>query len=204
MTSIAFPAALGVARMTWSLQRNDMEFRSSFGSQAVEIASPVWVVSFESPPMRDTNSGVWKSLLMTLRGKTKQLELWDIQRPTPIGTMRGNMTLNGDHAQGATTLSIIATGENSKTLLAGDLLGLGSTTTQQVVMVVADATSNGSGIISVTIEPPLRNAFTGGAAVTWDKPKALFRRSESLSSWDYSPGNIVSGFKLDLIEDWRT
>lgn len=204
MTSIAFPAALGVARMTWSLQRNDMEFRSSFGSQAVEVASPVWVVSFESPPMRDTNSGVWKSLLMTLRGKTKQLELWDIQRPTPIGTMRGNMTLNGDHAQGATTLSIIATGENSKTLLAGDLLGLGSTTTQQVVMVVADATSNGSGIISVTIEPPLRNAFTGGAAVTWDKPKALFRRSESLSSWDYSPGNIVSGFKLDLIEDWRT
>lgn len=160
-----------------------------------------------SPPQmkdKDSESGVWQALLLQIAGKTNQLSVWNLARPAPIGTMRGTMTLNASAAQGATTLAIVASGENAKTLLQGDLLGLGSGTTQQVVMVTADATSNGSGVISVSTEPPLRTAFAGGAAVTWDKPKALFRVTQSKSSWDYSPGVIVSGFALDLIEDWRS
>jgi len=196
MSAIAFPAALtsSVMRMNWSLVRNDMEFRSGFGAQAVEISSPLWA-----------------ALLMQLRGKTNQLELWDIVRPAPLGTMRGSMVLNSNAAQGATLLSIFASGEDIKTLLQGDLLGIGDGLTQQVVMVMEDAVSDGSGIILITIEPPLRNAFTGrtgsppagGEAVTWDKPKALFRRQESKSNWDYGGAALVGGFRLDLLEDVR-
>jgi hypothetical protein len=139
---------------------------------------------------------------MQLRGKTNQLALWNIARPVPLGTMRGTMTLNASAAQGDTTLSIVASGQNAKTLLQGDFLGLGTLLTQQVVMVVADATSDGSGVISVTVEPALRNAFASGESVTWNQPKALFRRVDSKFGWQHSAA-VVEGFQLDLVEDWR-
>jgi len=202
MSVITFPESLGVARMSWAQQRRDISFASVFGSQAVEVSSPAWLVSLDSVGMRATEAGAWQSLLMRLRGQTNQLELWNLGRPYPLGTMRGTMLLNAAALQGDVVLSIVASGENAKTLVAGDLLGLGTGTTQQVVMVTADATSNGSGVISVTVEPPLRNAHLISAAVTWDKPKALFRRAKSDARWEYA--NIaISGFSLDLIEDVR-
>lgn len=203
MSIITFPSAMGTAMMTWGQQRRDTAYSSVFGSQAVEVSPPLWAVSLTSPPMKESTSGTWKALLMQLKGRTNQLELWDMGRAAPQGTMRGTMTLNSAAAQGDVALSIIAGTEAAKTLLAGDLLGIGSGITQQVVMVMADATANGSGIIAVTVQPPLRNAFSGGAAVTWDKPKALFRQGQIGTQWEYSSGQLVSGFALDLIEDWR-
>lgn len=202
MSIITFPSALKVSKSTWSQLRLDMAFNSAFGSQGMEVSGPLWEVQIVSPGMLEVESGEWQALIMQLRGQTNQLALWNHGRSAPRGTMRGTMTLNIAAAQGATTLSIIAATEAAKTLKAGDLLGLGAGVTQQVVMVMADATANGSGVISVTTEPPLRNARLIAATVTWDKPKALFRRKQSTASWDYE--NIVaSGFGLELIEDPR-
>ncbi len=201
MSVITWPS-LPVARFSWAQQRYDISFNSMFGSQAVEASTPGWAVNMESPAGLSSNGGGWQALGMQLRGKTNQLALWNIARPAPLGTMRGTMTLNSDAAQGSTTLSIVASGQASKTLLQGDFLGIGTLLTQQVVMVVANATSNGSGVISVTVEPALRNAFVSGDSVTWDKPKALFRRVDSRFGWQHSAA-VVDGFTLDLVEDWR-
>lgn len=203
MSVITFPSTLEIASMTWEQIRNDMEFRSMFGAQALEASAPLWGVTLTAAQIKEGDAGAWQALLMQLRGKTNQLALYNIVRPVPLGTMRGTMTLNSSAAQGATTLSIVASGENSKTLLQGDLLGIGTGTTTQVVMVVTDATSNGSGVISATIEPPLRNAHSGGASVTWNAPTALFRSREAPAKWQYQPGLTVSGVALNLIEDVR-
>ena len=88
-----------------------------------------------------------------------------------------------------------------KTLKQGDYLGIGSGLTQQVVMVVADADSADGRSITVQVEPALRNAFSAGAAVTWNKPKALFRRVNSKFGWE-NHAAVVEGFTLDLIESW--
>lgn len=202
MTVIVFSQTLKVAKSSWAQQRNDIAFNSSFGYQAVEASAATWAVTLEAPAGREADGGGWQSLIMQLRGKTRQLALWNHARPVPRGTMRGTMILNANAAQGATTLQIVASGENAKTLLQGDMLGIGSLLTQQVVMVVSDATSNGSGIISVTIEPALRNAFSSGESVTWNMPMALFRRVDSNSGWNYY-GSVVEGFTMDLREDWR-
>lgn len=204
MSVISFPTTLIATRMTIGQQRNDLAFRSSFGSQGLEVSAPLWTASLESGSNNDSNSvtGAFKALLLQLKGQVNQLSLWDLGRPAPLGTMRGTMTFNGNHAQNATALNISASGEAGKTLLQGDMLGFGTGTTQQVVMVVTGGTSDGSGNISVTVEPPLRNAFTSGAGITWDKPCILFRRTVSAVSWDYQDDQ-VSGLKLDLIEDWR-
>jgi hypothetical protein len=199
MSVIQVPTGLSVATLTWRQQRNDVEHRSMFGAQAQEASGPLWSTSLTSTSKRPE---LWQAMLMQLRGKTNQLALWNMGRPQPIGTMRGAMTL-GTTAQGATSLVITAAGQAAKTLLVGDYLGVGSGLTQQVVMVCADATSNGSGVITVTTEPALRNAFASSSSVTWYRPCALFRRKDSVASWDYEPGGIVKGMSLDLLEDPR-
>lgn len=203
MSVINFPETLGVIGVTWAQQRNDLSYTSPFGSQAVEVSPPAWLVTLQASGMLESSAGEWQALLMKLRGQTKQLALWNLGRPAPRGTMRGTMTLNAAAAQGAVALSIIAATEATKTLKAGDFLGLGTGVTQQVVMVTADATTNGSGVIAVDIEPPLRNAHLIAAAVTWDKPKALFRRRQSQAGWEYI-NQAVAGVSLDLIEDVRS
>jgi len=203
MSVLEFSQTLGVATFSWAQQRRDISMSSPFGSQAVEVAPPAWLVTLASNAMLETSAGEWQSFMLRLRGQTNQISLWNLKRPQPRGTMRGTMTLNIAAAQGDVSLSIIASSEAAKTLVSGDLLGIGTGVSQQVVMVTADATANGSGVIAVNIEPPLRNAHLIAAAVTWDKPKALFRRAQSQTRWEYL-NSAVSGFALDLIEDTRT
>lgn len=204
MAIITFPSTLYMSSMTWGQRRNEVTSRSIFGAQTTEVTGPLWIVSLSIDRLTDAEAGEWKALMMRLQGQVNQLALWDHLRPVPVGTMRGTMVLDANAAQGATQLVIDAgAGEAGETLVAGDLLGLGSgSITQQVVMVTQDATADVNGVITVNIQPPLRNGFTAGDSVTWDKPKALFRRTSSDASWDYSTV-YASGFGLDLIEDWR-
>ena len=105
-----------------------------------------------------------------------------VLRPQPRGTMRGAPVLVGAHAQGAASLSITG-GTAGSTLLAGDMLGVGGL----LLMVQIDVTLDGAGAGSVPITNRLRSAQSGGAAVTWDKPTALFRLVDH-SGPVYSPG----------------
>lgn len=197
---IQFPLVLSTSKQTWGQQRNDIEFRSMFGAQALEGSGPLWTSTITAGA-KPAGVGQWQAILLQLRGRTNQLALWNMGRARPLGTMRGAMTMAAT-AQGATALAITATGQAGLTLLAGDYLGVGSALTQQVVMVMADAVANGSGVIAVVTEPPLRNGFTVGSVVTWDRPRALFRRKDSASTWNHEPG-ITNGMMLDLLEDPR-
>lgn len=229
MSVIAFPSTLTVSKMTWGQHRNDLLFRSPFGSQSVSISQPVWKVSIEAPVMTDSEAGAWKAWVMQLRGGTNTASMWDMQRPQPLGTLtqslssgQSSLSFGAAVAAGDTTLTIHSGMRGAgKTLLAGDLIGFGSSTTQQVVMNTADVTidsemrnllldfvnqsysSGYAGEFTVTVEPPVRNAFASGTALAWDKPSALFRLQTTDPSWDYVAGKLVSGFALDFIEDWR-
>lgn len=192
-----------VAKIIWGQQRYEVGSDSVFGSQTSEIALPNWTALLVPVNLTAATYGAWEAQLLKLKGKQNRLALWNLARPAPLGTMRGTMTFNGAHAYGDDVLNISGgVGEAGKTLLAGDHLGFGSLTTQQVVKVLDDATADGSGNITVNIESVLRNAFAGGAAITWDKPKALFkRRGDVGTNTTHQPG-VVNGMPLDLIENW--
>lgn len=195
--------AAQISGMSGGQRRFDVTSRSIFGAQAQEVGAPLWAADFAVVPMHEAGAGLWKAAMLKLQGQVNQFEMWDPRRPVPLGTMRGTMTLGAGAAKGATSLAIAAgVGQAGATLLQGDLLQFGTGTTQQVVMVMEDATADGAGDISVTVQPPLRNAFSLGAAVTWEKPKALFRRVGSDSNWDYVPV-VTQGITMAFIEDWR-
>lgn len=204
MAVLTWNNAYKVSSFRWNKLRRDVLFSSIFGSQALEGGSPLWEVDIQGAPQMNVEAHAMVAFLESLEGYRNQLALWNLAQPQPIGTMRGSMTLSSSAAQGAGSLVITAgAGQAGKTLLAGDLLGLGSGLTQQVVRVTANATANGSGVITVAIGTPLRNAFSGGAAVTWDRPTALFRQKSANSGIEYTPGIIGQPWSLSLVEDWR-
>ena len=206
MAVVDFPVAFRAAQLSWGQQRRDLAFSSLFGSQSVELADPLWAVSLSPPNLARGDHGAWQALLLSLKGRANQLALWNLARPEPRGTLRGTLTLSGAHSAGDTTLAVTGgVGQAGATLKAGDYLGLGNgTSSQQLLMVMADATADGTGLISVSIHAALRNDFASGASVVWNKPCALFRQTASKQSWRYARGLIVDGIALDLIEDWRT
>lgn len=187
----------------------DETSESTGASSARSLGPPRWGFALRSPDvagMSDVQASIWQSTVLKLRGKTNHFALWDINRAAPRGTMRGTLTLSTAEAAGSTVLGITGgAGQASTTLLTGDLLQVGTGIASQLVMVVADATANGSGVISVTTEPPLRlgSSFAIGTAVAWDKPLCHTKMTSKKIGWDYMPGtNTRRGIALDLMESW--
>lgn len=192
-----------ITRMSWGQRRFDVTSRSVFGSQSIESGAPLWTAEIDIKPLMESEAGLWKATMLKLRGQTNQLELWDVRRPAPLGTMRGGLVLADDAAQGDETITIAGgAGQAGATLLQGDMLQLGSGETQQVIILTENGTADVSGDIQVTFQAPLRNAFSAGATVVYDRPKALFRRTDPDFQLNYEPV-FVRGFAMTLIEDWR-
>lgn len=207
MSTISFPSDLRIgAGSGFGQARYDVVGSSdATGSQQARLFGPPrWQLRLVQPPVLTAEqAAVWTALVMRLRGRVNHLAAGDPRWRAPRGTLRGTIVTTGSHAIGDTTLNIDSSATG--TLLRGDYLQVGSGLgTSQLVMVVADVTTDGSGVAAVTIEPPLRLGFTAGTAVTWDRPVAYFRQSVDASQWTYirGPALPVTGFSLDLLEAW--
>lgn len=195
---------LAVSSFRWKRTSRAMVFNSIFGSQALNSgAAPVWEVDLAGVPQYWTGAIAAQTFLESLDGYTHQIELWNLVQPVPAGTMRGTMTLGFAAAQGAPNVWISAgSGQAFKTLLAGDLIGIGSGVTQQVLRVMQDSTADANGLINVLVTTPVRNALSAGSAVTWNRPKALFRQKSINDGIEYQ-AVIGQPWSLSLVEDWR-
>lgn len=125
-------------------------------------------------------------------GQENLIALYHFRRPVPRGTMRGTPTLAAVAAKGATSISIQTTA--GATLLAGDMLGIGA-----LVQVKAPATANGSGLMTVTIQPKLIAQIASGTAVVWNKPTADFMALSTGHPVGHT-ANYGEPFDVDLIQ----
>jgi hypothetical protein len=179
-------------------------------SQVRLLGPPRWAIMLTSPAsVLVADAATWQTTLLQLRGRINHLAAYDPARPAPRGTMRGTMTLSGSHSAGATSVVVTAgAGQASTTLLKGDWLQIGSGLTGQLLMVMADAIANGSGVITLTTEPPLRTGYAGGTAVTWDKARGHYKSAADESRWQYGTGQhrgtaqLLGGFSFDGLEQW--
>lgn len=212
MAIITLPANLAVAKagVLWGQRRYDA-VSSSEQSGNVQVrlyGVPRWTLRLAAPnTITEEEAAVWRALLLQLRGRVNHLAAWNPAQIVPRGTMRGSMTINGAHSAGATTLNIIVagTGQVGNTLLAGSPLEVGSGLTGQLVHTVSDGTATntaGNATISVQVEPPLRAAYIGGTAVTWDKAKAHFKSTNDSTEWRHYDSTRHQDLSIDLLESW--
>lgn len=209
MSVVSLPATLKVGIDSGVGQRRfDVlaQSDSSGSQQARLLAPPRWTMRLVQPQwLTLAEAGEWAALVMQLRGRVNVLAAWDTARPAPKGTIRGSLTLAASASAGATTVSVTGgAGQAGTTVKPGDWFQIGSGLgTSQLVMCTASATANGSGVVSIAFEPPLRTGFASATAVAWDKPLAYYRQQTDAATWSYISGGLaVAGLSLDLMETW--
>lgn len=185
-------------RFRMQVMANERVFTGYYSgqSQAVDLLGEFWTAQITLPARRSDALGAQREAFFErLHGRANTLQLWNLKRPAPRGTMRGSPTISGAVAQLASTINVQTT--VGATLLRGDLIGFGG----QVSRVMADATANGSGLITLEIWPRARAAVSSGAAVSWDKPLVTFRMADGEGvPVDWMPGGVSEALAVNLIE----
>lgn len=200
------PEGMWVKRQDFGSIDHDLEFSGGdAGASQVVINGPQrWTCSLISEELLDAEqAAMWRSLILSLRGRTGFLEVYDILNSEPRGTLRGQPTLASPAPAGSSSLTINAgAGQAGRTLKRGDWLGvLQGTTNRQLLHVQEDAVADSRGQITVRFAPVLRAAVGAGSPVAWDKPTCLMRREDQATSWS-SSGAVQGGFSLELKEHW--
>lgn len=165
-------------------------------SQTVTRPGGRWGWSVTMAPMATAVRDDFEGWLTGLSGMEHRVSTWDWKRPTPRGTINlSGVTLGASAAQFATSLQLAGCGAG-KTLLRGDWLKVGT----QVFRAIADATADGSGAMTVSVRHDVRVALSSGAAVTLDRPAALYILTEPTIELPRRPGPAQPGFGFDLVE----
>lgn len=201
MSLITFPTlVIKPSAYAFGQKSNTMLHTSplSGSSQTIEMPGARWTVAMNYVNAIDPDRGRLDAFLAAMRGQANRVNLYDIVKSVPAGTMRGTMVTVGTTAAGAVAVTVQAAGQNALTLLAGDKLNIGG----ELKMVVADATSDGTGTIALTIEPPFRGTIAAGSGVTWNTPTALFMLTAQAWKGDVSVG-AWTNYAIDLVESFN-
>lgn len=199
MTTLAWPTLSRTAPrdVEWGYRANTMDFPSPLSGsvQTVEMPGIRWLVAFTLENLSEDDAGPLRAFVARLRGRAGRFTLHPFHRPEPRGSLRGTPLVKGA-GQSGTTLLIDGCAVGA-TLLEGDFIGVNG----ELKMVVADATADGAGEMTLTIEPPLRASPADNAAITLQRPTATFMLTEDTVKALTSPGRF-STISINAIEVW--
>ena len=199
MTTHAWPTLARTApgAMTWKLKSNTRSSQSPFSGsiQTREIPGARWMVSFTMEDLDEEDAAPLQAFLAKLRGRSGRFYLHNFARPTPRGTIAGTPLVKGA-AQTGTSLNIDGCTVGT-TLVPGDFFGVNG----ELKMVVATATADGSGEMTVVFEPPLRAAPADNAAIVTDKPTATFMLTNDETTWSVK-APLFTSIPFDCVEVW--
>jgi len=199
MTTLTWPTFVRATprALDWSLVANTQSFTSPLSGsvQTVEMPGAKWKASFQLENLSEADAATFQAFLVQLRGKAGRFSLYNFARSEPRGTQRGAPLVKGA-SQTGTTLAIDGCTVGA-TLLAGDYFAVNG----ELKMVVADATADGSGNMTLSFEPPLRSSPADNAPLTLVQPTATFMLLSDESKWNTQPGRF-STFPVDCVEVW--
>lgn len=166
-------------------------------TQTVTRPGSRWGWSITMAPMDTASRHDFEGWLVGLSGMEHRVSTWDWKHPRPRGSCNlSGVTISSTAAQFATSVVLAGCGAG-KTLLRGDWLGFAS---GQLCMAAADATADGSGVMTLHIRHALRSALASTSAVTLDKPTALYILTEPTLEMPRRPGRGQEAFGFDLVE----
>lgn len=201
MSTYAWPSGRAFVPQTASLRvfanGRDNESPENGTSQTVTRPGSKWGWSVVMKAMSVADRDDFEGFLIGLSGREHRVTAHDWKRPQPRGTCSlSGVTLGASAAQFATSVQLAGCGAG-KTLLRGDWIGF---STGQLCRVVADATADGAGAMTVDFRHSLRAALSSGTAVTLDRPTALYILSEATLEFPRRPGRTQEPFGFDLVE----
>ena len=152
-------------------------------------------------------AALWQAFLVALRGRSGRFHGYDPDARTARGTARlkpaGALTVLAVSPEpSGNSLEIAGTDPmEAGVFLTGDYLAYDvGAEGRQLHMVTTDAlAADSSGIVTVTIEPPIRTAPAGGAEIIVTDPSCAMRLVEDDVGWDASRISRF-GIRFEAIE----
>ena len=184
---LTLPTAPAFKSARWTLKRATAMSESPFtGQQQVfDYGYALWTATLTLPPMMREQAAEWEAFMMKLHGRKGTFLLGDPDAKTIRGGATTSATLNADMAVGDYTVQINTNNANMTNIFrAGDYIQFGSAGTAKLHMIVDNATSNSSGVVSVNVEPQIKVAGSSGDAIDYTAAQGIFRMDTADLGWD--------------------
>lgn len=198
MTTLAFPT-LTRHPMQWQWRKlsNTQTFESPLtrGVQTLALPGARWACTAGWDNLQAADAALLRAWLAKLQGTAGRFYLGNLGHRVPRGTALGTPLVKGASQTGT---SLATDGWTAgATLLAGDFIGYGAGT--ELRMVVADATADGSGNMTITLDENIRVSPSDNSAIVTAAPTCVMRLAGDEQAWTYHPGGFAS-FNLDAVE----
>lgn len=192
---VTMPTTPGFVSSRFFLRSNTTVFGSPLSGveQVLERQGAKWAAEYVLPPMKRAVAANWVAFLVSLRGRRGTFYGFDPDAKSMLGTATGTFAVNGG-SQTGNTLAIDGLSA-SGTILRGTYIQVGV----YLYMVVEDGTANGSGEVTLSIEPGLRTSPANNDSVTVSNPKCVMRLADDAVSWDANRASVF-GIQFSAIE----
>jgi len=148
-----------------------------------QVREPQWAVRFQTPRLSVMDAAKWQSWLNTQRGGLNRFLAWDVFRAEPFAYPAGVPAILAATWDGEATVSSLATAgviaaaglPAGYQATQGDRVGLVEGGRYGYFEISADAVANGSGAISLEIEPQVQAIFTSAAIVVLRRPLIMLQ-----------------------------
>jgi len=169
MATVTFPSTPKPNGMSWRLVMPAQTNVSEWTGRRQTIASGRgwWECQLSLPPIvGTTNVNAWRAFIAKSRGKANDFQI--PVDPTAQSTAVATPLVNGASQTGR-TLATDGWPVSSTVLVAGQFV----TINNQLLQLTENVTSNGSGVATLTFEPPIRTAPSDNAAIEFKNPYCL-------------------------------
>lgn len=175
-----------------------VESPTSFQPGIQDFGGQRWEADVELPPLSRADASAWVAFLQSLKGVYGTFLMGDPVGATPRGAWAGTPLVNGAHSAGAESLALDGL-TASTTLKAADYINVGSGLTTHLHQLLADASANGSGQVTIDIWPPLRADLADNAAIVKTSAMGRWRLATNTRSWDIALAQIY-GIRFVAVE----
>jgi hypothetical protein len=196
MATFSFPN-ITPATNTFELVSNTRTYQSPL-TNAVQTASrkgSLWKASLQFNNLSGDDRKVMQAFLVKLNGQQHRFTLQDHSH-TPRGAGGGTLRVNGASQSGTTLVCDGATASVTNYLRAGDYISFNN----ELHMVVADADSDASTNVTLSIAPPIRKTPADDTIVDYTIPVLGVFMLAGPASWNTTI-DIHSSFNIEAVED---
>jgi hypothetical protein len=169
MATVTFPSSPKPNSMSWRLVMPSQTNVSEWTGRRQTIASGRgwWECQLSLPPIVGTlNVNSWRSFIAKSRGRANDFQI--PVDPTAQSASTATPLVNGAGQTGR-TLNTDGWPLSTTVLVAGQYV----TINNQLLQLTENVTSNGSGVATLTFEPPIRTSPADNAAIEYKNPFCL-------------------------------
>ncbi len=188
MTTYAIPTTVGFNSVEFGLQNNNQVFESPLSNsiQVSELTGARWYATFNLPPMKKDNALEYIGFLQRLQGRVHSFFGYDANHRSPSGTIAGSTLLVNGANQTGTSLVLDGGANSTLVLKAGDFFSVNN----ELKMVTANATTDGSGDVTVNFVPSLRSSPSDDASITTTNPVCTMKLTGDSTTYSINTSSI--------------